>query len=114
MSKRILVISHDRLLRETRSTLLLKAGYLVANAENGETALKLLESDNFDLVLVGRDSIGVVTPVDQQLRDVHPQLLILKVVDVISHHASYATQVTDAVPINVLMALKGMLGTKAG
>ena len=110
MQKRILVVSHDKILRETRSALLLKSGYTVATAEDADTALVLLENNTFDLVLVGRSSLGAKLSVDQQLREEYPKVLILKIVDLIGDQSSFASRESDSVPTNVLAALKGMLG----
>jgi DNA-binding response OmpR family regulator len=110
MQKRILVVSHDKTLRDTRSTLLLKSGYTVATAEDAETALLLLENNTFDLILVGRTSQGAKMSVDQQLRQRHPELLILKIADLIGDQSSFASHESDSVPTNVLAALKGMVG----
>jgi DNA-binding response OmpR family regulator len=110
MQKRILVVSHDKTLRETRSALLLKSGYTVATAEDVDTALLLLEDNTFDLILVGRTSLGAKLSVDRRLRQMYPKALILKIVDVIGDQSSFASCESDSVPTNVLAALKGMLG----
>ena len=109
MPKRILIISHDRILRATRSALLVSAGYEVATAESADEALTLLDSDRFDLALIGRKSLQPGPALDQRLRERHPRLLILKIAEVIEEASQHPSQTTSAVPANVLAALKGML-----
>ena len=56
LSKRILVVSHDTLLRSTRVAILERAGYSVISIATDDDAMELLETEQFDLLLVGRKS----------------------------------------------------------
>jgi len=47
----ILIVDNERSMREFLAIVLKKEGYPCATAEDGESALKLLEQDHFDLVL---------------------------------------------------------------
>ena len=51
MQTRILVVDDEQSMREFLAILLEREGYYVAQAENAEVALKLLESDTYDLVV---------------------------------------------------------------
>jgi DNA-binding NtrC family response regulator len=110
MVSRILIVSHDAGLRFSRSELLTKSGYVVETAPSAETAMHSMATSAFDLVLVGRNSLSDRVPIDKQLREKYPSLLILKIVDLIDQSTSFANHMTDAVPENVIAALKGMLG----
>ncbi|WP_260740475.1 hypothetical protein [Tunturiibacter lichenicola] len=108
--KRILVVAHDRMLRITRVSILEKAGYTVSSAASDDDAMTLLETERFDLILLGRKSNIPKMGLDQRLREKHPDLLTLKIHpegDVVS---LFPTRMTDAVPEHVLSALKEMLG----
>ncbi len=109
MADRILVVSHDKVLRQTRSALLKKHGYSVETADGVDNALDAMLTGAFDLVLVGRNSLSDKVPIDQRLRERYPNLLILKIVDLIDQHNSYSSHMTNSVPENVIAALKGML-----
>ena len=56
LSKLILVVSHDTLLRSTRVAILERAGYSVISIATDDDAMELLETEQFDLLLVGRKS----------------------------------------------------------
>ena len=58
LSKLILVVSHDTLLRSTRvgHFSLERAGYSVISIATDDDAMELLETEQFDLLLVGRKS----------------------------------------------------------
>ena len=109
LQKRILVVSHDSGLRATRSALLVAAGYAVATASSADAAIELLDANTFDLVLIGRRSLASGKPLDQRLRERYPDMLILKIAEIIEEASHYPTQTTISVPANVLAALKGML-----
>jgi hypothetical protein len=109
LQKRILVVSHDSGLRASRSALLVAAGYAVATASNPDQAIELLDANTFDLVLIGRRSLVAGKPLDQRLRERYPEILILKIAEVIEEGSRYPTKTTISVPANVLAALKGML-----
>ena len=109
MQKRILVITHDLTLLATQSSMLLKAGYAVSSADKAESALKLLEKNSFDLVLIGRNSAGLPKQIAQELRGKYPNIIILKIVDIDDQGYSYASHVTDSRPDNVIAAINGIL-----
>jgi DNA-binding NtrC family response regulator len=107
--KRILVVAHDALLRTTRTFLLEGAGYIVESAVTDDDAMKLLETEQFDLILLGRKSQTPKKGLDQRLRERHPNLLTLKIQpggDIVS---LYPSRTTDALPEHVLSALQEML-----
>jgi DNA-binding NtrC family response regulator len=108
-SKRILVVSHDRMLRSTRVAILERAGYSVMSVATDDDAMKLLETEQFDLVLIGRKSENARQALAQRLREKYPKLPVLKIQprsDVISE---YSSRTTDALPEHVVDALKDML-----
>jgi CheY-like chemotaxis protein len=109
-SKRILVVSHDQMLRTTRVSLLEKAGYTVFSAVTDDDAMRLLETQRFDLILLGRKSQISKEGLDQRLRQKYPNLLTLKVQSVGDIASPYPTRSTDAAPGHVLSALQEMLG----
>ena len=109
MQKRILVVAHDKGLRDSRSALLLTAGYAVATATDGDSTLKLLETETFDLVLLGRNSLGVGKNIEERVREAHPNLLILKILQVVDDSYQYPSRITGSLPHNVLSAIKVML-----
>lgn len=51
MGNRILVIDDDRLVLTTLKRLLSREGYKVATALSGAVALKIIEEDDFDLII---------------------------------------------------------------
>jgi DNA-binding NtrC family response regulator len=104
--KRILVVTRDAHLRETRVMLLRSAGYTVISVSSDDDALRLLETDRLDLVLLGRSS-GMSIGIDQRLRERYPSLLTLKIDDL--GHSEYATRMTDSAPEHVIHTLKEML-----
>jgi DNA-binding response OmpR family regulator len=53
LTKRILVVAHDRPLKESRVKLLWSQRYIVDSVETDDDAMKLLETEHFDLVLLG-------------------------------------------------------------
>jgi CheY-like chemotaxis protein len=109
MQKRILVVSHDNTLRETRAALLLRAGYSVATTEGGDATMVLLETNVFDVVVIGRKSLAPGKGVAQRIRERFPDLLILKIAELIEEDSPYPSKITNSVPINVLAALESML-----
>jgi CheY-like chemotaxis protein len=56
VAKRILVVAHNRPLKETRVSLLESQGYRVESVETDDDAMTLLETEHFDLVLLGHQS----------------------------------------------------------
>jgi DNA-binding response OmpR family regulator len=109
MQKRILVVSHDNTLRETRAALLLRAGYSVATSEGGDSTMALLETNTFDLILVGRKSLAPGKGIAQRIRERFPDQLILKIAELLEEDSPYPSKTTNSVPVNVLAALEGML-----
>jgi CheY-like chemotaxis protein len=108
--KSILIVTHDEALRTTRVALLESGGYKVSSVESDDQAMALLETDVFDLVLVGRKSGLPVIEIDERLRGRHPNLLILKIEDLDINARVFASRNTDPEPNHVLAILKEMLG----
>lgn len=50
-SKKILVVEDEKLQRDMMQTILTKLGYTAEFAENAEKALKILENENFPLII---------------------------------------------------------------
>ena len=107
--KRILVVAHDRMLRTTRVSILENEGYTVSSAVTDDDAMTLLETEQFDLILLGRKSQVPKMGLDQRLREKHPNLLIFKIQPAGDVVSLFPTRTTDAVPDHVLSALKEML-----
>jgi CheY-like chemotaxis protein len=97
------------MLLSTRSSLLLKAGYAVESVSSGDAALELLAKKSFDLVVVGRDSLGYTKQIDQQIREKYPTLPMLKIAEASDQQNSYATATSDSVPDHVLAAVGALL-----
>jgi DNA-binding response OmpR family regulator len=74
-----LVVAHDRPLKETRVSLLESQGYSVDSVETDDDAMKLLETEDFDLVLLGHRSVLRKKGMDQRLRERSPNLATLKI-----------------------------------
>jgi DNA-binding NtrC family response regulator len=114
MSKRILVVSDDRILGFSRTALLQKAGYQAIRVDSDDEAMSLLETEAFDLVLLGRDPIRRNRKsLDRRLRERHPHLPTLKIEGNALIPSRYATRVTNSDPARVLAVLAEMLGTPA-
>jgi hypothetical protein len=71
--------AYDQMLRTTRVSILEKAGYTVFSVVTDDDAMKLLETEQFDLILLGRRSQIPRTGLDQRLREKYPNLLTLKI-----------------------------------
>jgi hypothetical protein len=110
MTKRILVVAHDHPLRETRVRLLESRGYRVESVATDDDAMKILESEYFDLILLGHQSALPKKGIDQRLRERYPNLATLKIEIAGVRHSVYPTRVTDSMPQNVIDALHEMLG----
>ena len=108
--KSVLLVSHDEMLRTTRSALLKTGGYEVTAVATDDEAMALLESERFDLVLIGRKTTRLVTEIDERLRERYPKQLVLKIEDLDVADIGFATRDTDSNPEHVLLALKQMLG----
>ena len=98
------------MLRTTRVSILENEGYTVSSAVTDDDAMTLLETEQFDLILLGRKSQVPKMGLDQRLREKHPNLLILKIQPAGDVVSLFPTRTTDAVPDHVLSALKEMLG----
>ena len=68
MPKSILVVAHDRPLRETRVRLLQGEGYIVKSVATDNDAMAMLENEQYDLVLLGRRSLWTRKQIDQRVR----------------------------------------------
>jgi DNA-binding response OmpR family regulator len=68
VSKRLLVVAHDRPLGSSRVALLVDAGYRVKSVASDDEAMALLEQERFDLILLGRKSLIPKIGLDQRLR----------------------------------------------
>ena|ERR1700733_5068447 len=107
--KRILVVSHDTMLRSTRVAILERAGYSVMSVATDDDAMKLLETEQFDLVLIGRTSESTLQALDQRLREKYLKLRVLKIQPRGDAASDYSSRTTDALPEHVVDALKDML-----
>jgi DNA-binding NtrC family response regulator len=109
--KSILVVAHDRPLREARVQLLQYAGFTVKSVETDDDAMAILETEQFDLILLGRNSRLPQKQIDQRLREKYPDLLILKIQSAGETERSiYPSRLTDSQPRHVVEALHEMLG----
>jgi hypothetical protein len=108
LTKGILVVAHDRPLRATRVSLLEQQGYLVQSVELDNEAMVLLETEAFDLVLIGRKSLLPKKGIDQRLRELYPHLLTLMIVNT-DEASIYPSRMTDSRPEHVIEALHEML-----
>jgi CheY-like chemotaxis protein len=52
---RIMIVDDDRVSRELAARVLQRAGYIVHIAEDGQSALELLQKNDFDLILMDLD-----------------------------------------------------------
>ena len=110
MANRILVVAHERSLRESRAAVLETQGYAVVSVNTDEEALELLEREVFDLVLLGRNELLSGEGLDQRLREKYPNLLTLKIEAIADEDGAYSSRSTFAPPQFVLKALAEMLG----
>jgi PleD family two-component response regulator len=113
VKKSILVVAHDEMLRNTRSTLLLKAGYAVAVASSSDDAMLLMAKNPYDLVVVGRNSIGTKKGLDERLREVYPKQLIVKIAQSGERESEFVSKVTNSEPKKVLAAVREMFRESA-
>jgi DNA-binding NtrC family response regulator len=114
VKKSILVVAHDEMLRNTRSAMLLRAGYSVAVASNGDDAMVLMATNLYDLVVVGRNSIGTQKGLDERLREVYPKQLIVKIAQSGEMGSEFVSKVTNSEPKKVLAAVKEVFRESAG
>jgi CheY-like chemotaxis protein len=76
MAKKILLIDDDKLILMTLKRLLIREGYAVTTALNGQVALKKMEDDDFDLIISdikmpGMDGIETVKRIREYLAKKH-------------------------------------------
>jgi DNA-binding NtrC family response regulator len=109
MQKRILVVSHDPALRDSRSALLLSAGYAVSAVGGNDEAMALMVGNSFDLVLIGRNSQWPKKGLDERVRALHPYQLIVKIAQGGEPRSSFCSRMVDSVPANVLEAVHEVL-----
>jgi DNA-binding NtrC family response regulator len=117
MQRRILVVSHDQVLRESRSALLLSAGYAVSAVGGDDEAMALMVGNSFDVVLIGRNSRWPMKGLDERVRELHPHQLIVKIAQTGEPESSFSSRITDSVPAHVLEAMREVLlgaGAHAG
>lgn len=111
MQKRILVVSHDSALRDSRSALLLHAGYAVSAVGHDDDAMALMAKNSFDVVLIGRNSHWREQGLDERVRALHPQQVIVKIAQAWEPASVFCSRITDSVPANVLAAVhEALLG----
>ena len=110
MPKRILVVAHYPPLKASRVTLLERKGYRVESVESDDEAMALLETQEFDLILIGRNSMLAEKGLAQRLREKYPNLLTLRIEDVADSSSIYPSRLTDSAPSHVISALHEMLG----
>jgi CheY-like chemotaxis protein len=108
--KRILIVCDDESLRSTRALVLESAGYHVKTVSSDDKAMKLLETETFDLVLIGRDLTDVEKQIDQRLRERYADLRTLKIQIAGEVFSIWPSRTVDSLPIHVLAALAEMLG----
>jgi CheY-like chemotaxis protein len=108
--KSVLIVSDDEMLLTTRSALLKTYGYNVTAVESDDEAISLLETEGFDLVLIGRKTDLPTIEIDERIRERHPKLLVLKIEELDVAARGFASRDTDSDPAHVLLALKEMLG----
>jgi hypothetical protein len=109
LGKHILVVGHDRPLRDTQITLLTDHGYRVDNVDTDDDAMTLLETEQFDLILIGQESVMARKGVDQRLREKYPNLLTIKI-EAGASASPYASRIIDPAPRHVIEAIYEMLG----
>jgi DNA-binding NtrC family response regulator len=97
------------MLCSTRVAILERAGYSVMSAATDDDAMKLLETEQFDLVLIGRKPESAQQALDQRLREKYPKLPVLKIQPRGDAVSDYSSRTPDASPEHVVDALKDML-----
>jgi hypothetical protein len=108
-AKRILVISLDVELGHSRALLLESQGYRVDTVATDDEAMLMLESTNFDLVLLGRDSLLFEKRLDERIRQKYPNQLTLKIQPVDEEISLYPSRTVDSGPSHVIDAIREML-----
>ncbi|MGD0646785.1 MAG: hypothetical protein ABR971_02245 [Acidobacteriaceae bacterium] len=110
MQKRILVVSHDPVLRDSRSALLLRAGFSVSAVGHNDEAMALMAQNSFDVLLIGRNSHWPEAGLDERVRAAYPEQLIVKIAQPGEPKSLFCSCITDSVPTNVLEAVHEVLG----
>jgi DNA-binding response OmpR family regulator len=82
MAKKILIVEDDKFLRELISQKLLKEGYDISEAVDGEKGLKAIKNEKPDLVLLdlilpGMDGFEVLTKVKEDTATAQVPIIIL-------------------------------------
>jgi hypothetical protein len=98
----------------TRVSILEKAGYTACSTVTADDAMGLLETESFDLILLGQEFRITGRGLDQRSREKYPNLLTLKIQPTDDMVSVYLSRTTDSVPEHVLSAIREMLaiGTK--
>ena len=109
-TKRVLVVAQDIPLGKSRVQLLEQAGYEVESVASDNDAMALLETEQFDLIPIGRNSLLPKMGIDQRLREKYPEFFILEIVSSGDFDSIYSSRNTDSQPSHVLNALNEMLG----
>jgi len=107
--KGILVVCHDRSLRQTRMSLLQAAGYRVESVAYDHEVIPRLEVEKFDLVLIGRCSSLPEGTAGRYLRKTYPNLMIVRINRVIHLRSTVTSQIADSHPHPMLNMLSAML-----
>ena len=110
MQKRILVVSHDPVLRDSRSALLLHAGFAVSAVGHNDEAMALMVQNTFDVVVIGRNSHWPEMGLDERVRAIYPEQLIVKIAQAGEPKSMFCSRITDSFPTNVLEAVNEVLG----
>jgi hypothetical protein len=110
VQKRILVVSHDPVLRDSRSALLLHAGFAVSAVGHNDEAMALMVQNTFDVVLIGRNSHWPEAGLDERVRAAFPEQLIVKIAQAGEPKSMFCSRITDSFPTNVLEAVHEVLG----
>jgi len=112
MKRRVLIVTHDESLLATRILLVEHAGYTAIATVSDDNAIKLLETEVFDLILLGRDSSVPPLNLDQRVHEIYPNLLTLKIQPDGDLTSVHPWRITDSVPQHVIDTLKQMLITE--
>lgn len=107
--KRIMAVSPDSHLLQSRVLLLKSQGYEVEPVLNDDDAMSLLINTDFDLVLLGEeDSRHFGEQLDERFRRKYPKMLLLKIQSTNHDLSVYASRMVDAEPQHVIAVLKEM------
>jgi DNA-binding response OmpR family regulator len=110
VQKRILVVSHDPVLRDSRSALLLHAGFAVSSMGHNDEAMALMGQNTFDVVVIGRNSHWPEAGLDERMRAEYPRQLIVKIAQPGEPKSLFCSRITDSLPTSVLEAVHEVLG----